>query len=620
MPTVTEAFNQALQYHQAGNLQQAEQIYRQILAVDPRHADSHHLVGVAAYQKGQFAEAIASIRQAISINPWAAVYYANLGVSQEALGQLHEALNSYHHALRLDAHSAQANNAVGNAYRALGRLDDAIKFCAQALRLQPVFPEAHNNLANAFYLQGNYEKSIAHYQEALRQRPGYAEAHSNLGLSLVDSGKREEGMAHYYEAIRLNPNYAEPHNNLSIALMRESRFQEAEKHSRRALELKPNFVDAQNNLGSILVRQSRFQEGLAQYEHALSIRPNFAESHWNRALLWLLLGNLEEGWPAYEYRWTQPGFTRKHVDKPQWDGSILNGRAIVLHSEQGLGDTIQFIRYAPLLKQRGGRVIVECHPPLFRLLQGVPGIDDLISEGSPLPAFDTHAPLLSLPSVFRTTVATVPADVPYLHADSQLIEQWKKSPECNDGRAETETNSDSHTAHRRPHFLIGIAWQGTPAFRYDKQRSVPLAQLGRLAQIEGVRLVSLQKGPGTEQLPKEGGVQLHSDLALRTSHFALRTPLLDEASGPFMDTAAFIKNLDLVISSDTAVPHLAGALGVPVWVALALVPDWRWMLKREDCPWYPTMRLFRQTRFAQWEDVFERMAEELKALVGKRSG
>jgi tetratricopeptide (TPR) repeat protein len=589
--TVAEAFAQALNYHQTGHLPQAERLYRLILQADPNHADSHHLLGVLAYQMGKYEPAIASIRHALTLNPWAGVYHANLGVAQEALGQTKEALASFQQALQLDPTSAQAHNAVGNALRALGRLDEAAAHCAQALRIFPDFPEAHNNLGNALYLQGRFDEAVAHYEEALRLKPSYAEAHSNLGLALADNNKREQGIKHYHEALRINPNYADAHNNLSIALLREARFTDAETHSRAALRLRPAYADAHNNLGSILLRQSRWEEALAEYEEAMRLRANFAEAYWNRSLLWLLLGNFEQGWPDYEWRWTQPGFTRRYVEKPLWDGSDLRGRGIVLHSEQGLGDTIQFIRYASLVKERGGTVIVECHPPLLRLLAGVPGIDHLLAEGSPLPPFDVRAPLLSLPGILHTTVATVPSKVPYIYPKPDLVEHWKREL----------ADLARRPSRLAPALRVGIAWQGTPAFRYDRQRSIPLALFAPLATVKGVQLISLQKGPGTDQLNALDGRFPIVDLG----------DSLDEAAGAFMDTAAIIKNLDLIICSDSAVAHLAGALGAQVWVALPLVPDWRWMLNRDDCPWYPTMRLFRQTRFGNWDDVFNRLVREL---------
>jgi hypothetical protein len=275
----------------------------------------------------------------------------------------------------------------------------------------------------------------------------------------------------------------------------------------------------------------------------------------------------------------------RNFPQPQWDGSPLEGRTILIHAEQGLGDTIQFIRYAPLVKRRGGTVIVECQPVLSQLLAGCPGIDRLIAQGSPLPAFDVHVPLLSLPRIFGTTLADVPAEVPYLFADAALIERWR------DELAGV------------PGVKIGIAWQGNTRFPADCMRSIPLTHFAPLAQVDGVRLFSLQKGPGREQLAATAAYLPVIDLADR----------LDEKAGGFMDTAAVVKNLDLIITSDTAIAHLAGALGVPVWVGLALGADWRYLLGREDSPWYPTMRLFRQTRLGDWDGVFERIASELRA-------
>jgi hypothetical protein len=282
---------------------------------------------------------------------------------------------------------------------------------------------------------------------------------------------------------------------------------------------------------------------------------------------------------------------------------------LLLLAEQGLGDALQFVRYAPLVKQRGGRVVLQCHPPLMRLLANMPGIDQLVAAGSPLPPFDTYAPLLTLPAIFGTSTSGALEADPYLQANAALVEHWReelKKSEVRSPMSDVQTSSND-IGHRTSDFgrafRVGIAWQGNPIFRIDHQRSIPLARFARLAEIEGVQLISLQKGPGTEQLPSFA--KSVNDLGNR----------LDEASGPFMDTAAVMKNLDLVISSDTAVPHLAGALGVPVWVALPWVPDWRWLLRCEDCPWYPTMRLFRQTRYGHWDDVFDRIAEELRILA-----
>ena len=293
------------------------------------------------------------------------------------------------------------------------------------------------------------------------------------------------------------------------------------------------------------------------------------------------MGRFEQGWAGYEWRWKCKEFgSLPPFQPPLWDGSFLDGRTILVHAEQGLGDTLQFIRYVPSLHQRGGRVILMCQPPLVRLLTRSPGIERLLAHGDPVPEFDVHTPLLSLPRLLGTTLESVPADVPYLEAEPQLVEAWR------------------HRLGSYPGFKVGIVWQGNPKFRLDRLRSIPLAQFAPLARVPGVHQFSLQKGPGAEQLAAVTDRFPVTDLGRR----------LDD----FMDTAAVLKNLDLVISVDTAIAHLAGALGIPVWVALPFAPDWRWLMGREDSPWYPTMRLFRQTRPGQWEDVFHHIAEALQ--------
>jgi hypothetical protein len=420
----------------------------------------------------------------------------------------------------------------------------------------------------------------------------------------------------------------EAHNGLGCALERLDQIEEAIRCFRQAISLDPTFATAHNNLGTALERQEKLEEALTSYEQAMSLKPDYAAARWNRARLWLLLGNFEQGWPEYEGRWTQTNTARRTFAQPLWDGSDLNGRTILLYAEQGLGDTMQFVRYAPLVKRshesgvraqgsgarsQHGRVIVECQPALMKLLAIVPGIDCLIEQGSPLPSFDCQASLGSLPGIFRTSVDTIPAAIPYLQADPKLVHKWT-----------------SDIRHRPSAFLVGICWQGNPAYGFDRQRSIPLSQFAPLAKLQGVRLISLQKGPGTEQLERmkdgsgrlkdEGGRMKIEEVADFSSSFIIHPSSfhIDEASGPFMDTAAIMRSLDLVITSDTAVAHLAGALGVATWLLLPLVPDWRWLLKREDSPWYPSMRLFRQMKDGCWEAIFQRVADALWGIISHR--
>jgi hypothetical protein len=473
---------------------------------------------------------------------------------------------------------------------------------------------------------GQIEEAIVSYRQALRCRPDCAESHNNLGTVLTDLGFFSEALGHYRDALRTNPRSAEAHNNLGEAFRRFGQLDEALASFHQALSINPDFAGAHNGLGVALRALGQLDEAMARFEHAIQLDPGYGGARWNRALLWLLLGDFKRGWPEYKWRWGEPGFVHRPFSQPLWDGSPLNGQTLLLHAEQGLGDTIQLIRYAQLASRRcngqDAKVIVECQPPLCRLLAGQPGVQYLLPRGSALPAFDNHAPLGTLPEIFQTSSATIPADVPYLHPDGGLVKRWRGELQKDEGgRMKDEHAADLDPSFRLhpSSFLVGIAWQGNPAFGHDRLRSIPLAQFGALAKIRGIRLISLQKGPGTEQLEKlkeEGGRMKQKETPCSSSSFIVHPSsfVLDEASGPFMDTAAIMQSLDLVISSDTAIPHLAGAIGVPVWVALPFVPDWRWLLKREDSPWYPTIRLFRQTKLGCWEDVFERMADELKRI------
>ena len=483
---------------------------------------------------------------------------------------------------------------LGNALKDQGKLDEAVACHRQALALKSDDAKAHNNLGVALKDQGKLDEAVACYRRALALKPDYAEAHNNLGIALGEERKLDEAIACYRRALALTPDFAEAHHNLGHVLSDQEKLDEAVASYRRALALKPDYAEAHNNLGVALNHQGKLTEARACYRQALARKPDYAEPRWNQCLLTLLSGDFERGWAEYEMRWqAKQHFQRRDFAQPLWDGRPLAGRTILLHAEQGLGDTIQFVRYAPHVKHEGGTVLLECPAELVRILQSCAGIDRVLTPGCPLPPFDVHAPLLSLPRILQTTLRTVPAAIPYLHADAALTRSWQQE------LGGTEQ------------FKIGIVWQGNPRFgkpacrSADQKRSIPLAQFEPLARVPNVRLFSLQKGYGTEQL---AGLQSVRGIVE-----------LGDRLGDFMDTAAVMMNLDLIISADTSPVHLAGALGRPVWAALPLVPCWRWLLEREDSPWYPTMRLFRQKRFGEWDEVFERMASALRELVGTRT-
>ena len=452
----------------------------------------------------------------------------------------------------------------------------------------PQSPEAHNDMGHVLAALGHHDEAIKCYERTIALRPGYAPAHNNWGLSLAAQGRLPEAVAQYREALRHEPDGFMALNNLGLALVALDQPEEAIRCYQEVLRIRPEYVEARINWGACLAEQNKLDEAAAVYEKAIEQRPQLAEAHSNLSYIRLAQGRFEEGWREYEWRRRRREAGQRILVQPEWDGAPLEGRTILLYAEQGLGDTLQFVRYAPLVNDRGGRVVVECQKALWRLLGRCQGIDELVPQGASLPPFDVHCPLPSLPGIFRTSLETVPAPVPYVFADRDLVEQWRKEVSQWDG------------------MKVGIVWKGNPKYTHDRQRSIPLKCFSALALVAGVKLFSLQKGSGA--LVSEG-----ESSELQGSFPVVDwTARLDEAAGPFMDTAAIIRSLDLVIAPDTSIAHLAGALGTPVWLALATVPDWRWLIDREDSPWYPNTRLFRQRRRGDWAEVFERMVEELR--------
>ncbi len=423
--------------------------------------------------------------------------------------------------------------------------------------------------------------------------PDKAQTYNGLGTIFARQDRTHDAIRCYQEALRLKPDYAEVHNNLGTVFEQQGKLEEAFACYQQAVRVKPTYAEAINNLGFIAYGRNNLDEAMRHYDTALRLKPALGVARSNRSILLLLHGDFVNGWADYEARLTVPRLPRRTFPQPRWDGSRLDGRTILLHAEQGLGDTLQFIRYAPLVHGQGGKVVVECQPPLLRLLTGARGIDQLVATGTPLPPFDVQSPLPSLPGIFRATLETLPNEMPYLQAEAKLVAHWRQELQSLRG------------------WRVGIAWQGNPANLRDKPRSFPLRCFAKIAAIDGVQLISLQYGPGTDQLAALNGEFPVVNLTNRLGEGEGE----GEGCDSFANIAAIMANLDLVMSCDTSIAHLAGALGRNVWVPLPVVPDWRWLLGREDSPWYPTMRLFRQTSDGNWPDVFERMAAALRSLV-----
>jgi tetratricopeptide (TPR) repeat protein len=595
MPTLDEEVRscnqQGMALAQQGRLDESAACFRRARQLQPKAPAAHNNLGNILFFQGQLDEAVACYRTALSLVPNDPPTLNNLGNALRKLGEMDEAVRLIRRAVELRPEYAEAHSNLALALEATDQLDEALFHCQTALRLRPDFADAYNNLSVVLRGLGRFEEAIAACHEALRRQPDSAEAHSNLGSALVRLERWEEAETNFRRALLLRPNMAETRVSLASCCWRQDRFDEAIQLCEEALRQKPKLAAAYNALGVILYKQNRFDEAMPHLDQALRLEPNHAEAHFNRAMVLLHMGDFTEGWREYEWRWKCKTFVVSASQRTPWDGSPLAGRTILLCVEQGLGDTLQFIRYAPQVKQQGATVLLLCSGKMIPLLSRCAGIDQFVAQDAAIPSCDTHIPLLSLPSRLGTTLATIPKPIPYLFADERLVEHWRRELTAYAG------------------FKVGIAWQGNKDHPLDRHRSMSLSHFEPVA-LPGVQLLSLQKGPGSEQLATVAGRFAVTDLGRR----------LDETCGAFMDTAAVMQSLDLVITSDTAIAHLAGGLGVPVWVALPFVADWRWLRDRPDSPWYPTMRLFRQTTAGDWDGVFTAMAAELARRLHQRSG
>jgi tetratricopeptide (TPR) repeat protein len=581
---VQQSLDAALGFHQAGKLPQAEALYRKILSTNPHHPHALQYLGMIALQSGHPAAAVDLLSQAAGLLSDPADCRCNLGVALASVGRIDDAIAAYRGALALRPQFPEALVNLAAALQQSGQPDQAIECCRQAIAIRPDYPEAHNNLGNALRDTTQLSDAIAAYRQAVALRPTYPEAWNNLGNALAEADFADEAILACNKAIALRPAFPEALSNLANALKKKDRLDEAVAACRRAIALQPTLADIWVNLGNALQRQRHIEESLAAYRRAISLRPDLAIAHVYRGFVLLLKGDFPEGWREFEWRWKTNEFRNRRRDfaQPSWDGNDLNGKRILVHAEGGLGDAIQFVRYLPEIVRRGGSVVLEATSQLRKLFANLPDISEFVATGEPLPQFDVHCPMMSLPRVFDTRLATIPARTPYLLPDPSLARAWK-----------------DRLSNGIEGLKVGLVWAGRAI--PDPGRSIPLEMLAPLGQVPRTWFCSLQRNesPGKTPAPPPGLT------------FADWTADLQDLA----DTAALISCLDLVITVDTAVAHLAGAMGKRVWVLLQFAPDWRWLLDRTDCPWYPTMRLFRQPRIGDWESAVRDGARELEALA-----
>lgn len=504
-------------------------------------------------------------------------------------GDLQAAAQGYERILKTQPRNDNVLNLLGAIHHKTGKHTRALALIRKAIAINDREPFYYNNLGATLLALGQVDEAAASLRRAHALDPENAEALNNLGNALVRLKKPEEAETCYRQALALRPGYAVAHNNLGSALRVLGRPEEACASYRSALEAKPRYASALSNLGRVRHEMGYYDEALDLYDRALAIDPAAADAHANRAIVLLQMGRFEEGWDEYEWRWRTSGFAtlRRDFRQPPWDGGDLGGRTILLHAEQGLGSAIQFVRYASMVAACGGRVVLECKKPLFRLFSSLrtgsdAPVSHLVIKGEKIPTFDVHAPLMSLPRLLKTRLDTIPAPIPYLSADDTIVEKWRDR------------------LARRGRRKIGLVWAGNPQHENDRNRSMPASALIPLVQRDGDSFFSLQVGPQAAELA-----------ALPAGAVVDLAPDLDD----FADTAALIANLDLVIAVDTAVAHLAGAMGRPVWLLVPHVAEWRWLRNREDTPWYPIMTLFRQTAPGDWDGVIRRVRDRLDLLV-----
>jgi tetratricopeptide (TPR) repeat protein len=584
-PQLVEAHNNlSAASRKLGRLDDAISSAERALKLRPQYADALNNLGIALRGRGRLAEAIAAYRQAVAVDPCFAEAFYNLGQVLDEARQSDAAVKTLQQALAIKPHYAEAYLAMGLAWQNQERWEEARAAYRQCLLLDPHCAEALNNLGTTFQKEKRYADAAVLYRQAVALKPAYSEAWSNLGAALQGQKHWDEAVTMLRKSLELSPGYADAFNNLGVVLKLKNDLPAAEAALRKAISLKPDYAEAHNNLANLLLSFCRGQEALGEYRRAAELDPSLPLVEFNEGAARLLLGDLKGGWPKYERRFdTWPKHELRHTAYPRWTGrEALAGKRILVHAEQGLGDTLQFVRYVALLSARDAVVYVEVQPALKSLLTSLEGATKVFAQGEPLPEFDFQCPLLSLPLAFDTGLSTIPAPVGYVRAPADRSALWR-----------------ARLGGAGP--LVGIVWSGNPNHENDHNRSLRLAEFSRIFSAAEIRFVSLQKQPA---LLEEAALSAQANV----SNIA---PQLTD----FADTAAVIANLDAVIAVDTSVAHLAGALGKPIWILLPFAPDWRWLLGRDDTPWYPSAKLYRQEKIGDWSAPLERVLVDLEKMA-----
>ena len=582
--------NYAAAYSNSGNvlkeltrLDDALSYYDKAIELNPNYVEAYSNRGITLHNLNRFDEALKSFDQAILLNSNYAEAHFNKGITLHKLTRFEEALASFHVVIVLDVNYVEAYYNQGNAFHELKQFEDALRSYDQAIVLRPQYADAYYSRGNAFFVLKRLEEALSSYNQAIAFRPNYANAYYNRGNIFNELNRFNEAIVSYDQALTINPQFAESYSNRGCSLQELQRFEEALISYDHAIAINSNYSEAYFNRGCTLQKLKRFEEALNHYDKAIKIKPNYADAYFNKSCIKILLGDYEEGWRFYEWRWKSDGFTSQLKPSPQpvWLGEqSLKNKTIVIYPEQGFGDYIQFIRYAPLLEDLGAKVILEVPALLMPVVSTLQGQFILIEKGKALPDFDYHCPVMSLPHAFKTTVDTIPNQVPYFFVNPIKQQTWQARL--------------GEKKQRR----VGLVWSGSTQHKNDHNRSILLHSLQSLFDLH-VEFHCLQKEIREDD----------ADFAALQKNIYTHIECLDD----FSDTAALIDAMDLVISVDTSVAHLAGALGKETWILLPYVPDYRWMLDREDSPWYPTVKLFRQSAIGEWGSAINDIKQALQS-------
>ena len=578
---ITTKLQHGIALHNSGLLEQARGIYEEVLKLNPTHFDALLLSGTVSAQTKQLDKALKLFNDASKVDPTNAYVYNNRGNVLKELKRLEEALSSYDKAIELKSGYADAYYNRGVVLQELNRLGEALSSYDKAVESKSDFVEAYNNRGNVFKKLRLLDEALSSYDKAIELKSNFAETYNDRGAVLRELKRLDEAIASYDRAIELKSNYCEAYYNRGNTLKELNRFDEALDSYDRAIELKHDYAEAYSNRGIVFHERKQFETAISSYDRAIELKSDYAQPYWNKSLTLLLNGDFDLGWQLYEWRWKQEEMARNTRDfkEPLWLGleNIAN-KTLLLHAEQGLGDTLQFSRYTKLVADLGALVILEVQKPLAELLQNLEGVSQFVVKGCTLPEFDFHCPLMSLPLAFKTTQASIPKPSPHLVAKASTCEAW----------------AQRLGPKGKPR--VGLVWSGNTKHKNDQNRSLTLQEL----------LPHLSRNCDYVSLQKE--VRAVDKEALKGSgirHYG-------EELKDFSQTAALCELMDLVISVDTSVAHLAGALNKPTWILLPYVPDWRWLLNREDSPWYSSVKLYRQNENRAWEEVLSKVAIDLQ--------